>query len=77
MDILGKVFSECGILNLGMAIVVIWLATQLQQERKGREADRRAAIETIDKYRQSNDTIVSAHAKLEELRIARGGGHDD
>lgn len=77
MDILGKIFSECGILNLSMAIVVIWLATQLQQERKGREADRRTAIETIDKYRQSNDTIVSAHAKLDELRIARGGGHDD
>lgn len=76
MDLLSK-FGECGILSLGMGVVIIWLATQLQQERKGREADRKTSIEIIDKYRVSYDSIVNSHGKLEEMRIARGRGDDD
>lgn len=76
MDFLSKVFSECGILSLGMAVIVVWLAAQLSQERKGREADRRTSIEIIEKYRQSHDNIIRAHEKLEELRVARGGTND-
>lgn len=76
MDLLARLGTECGILTMSMAIVIVWLAMQLQQERKGREADRKTAIEIIDKYRQSHDSIIRAHEKLEELRFARGGNDD-
>ena len=73
-EVLQKLFSECGILSVVFSIAILWLAGQLAKERAAREADRAAALATIDRYSKAYENVIVSNAKLEGALASRRGG---
>lgn len=70
-EIIQKLFSECGAIAVMFSIAVIWLAAQLANERKGREADRTVALQTIEKYSKAYENVIISNSKIEGLLSSR------
>ena len=71
-----KLFSECGMISVMFSVAIVWLCAQLASERKGREADRTIALQTIEKYSKAYENVVISNSKIEGILAGKtlGGG---
>ena len=73
-EIIQKLFSECGMISVMFSVAVVWLAAQLANERKGREADRTIALQTIERYSKAYENVVVSNSKIEGILAGKTTG---